>query len=324
MFCKSMFDKHSYSRYLLLYKYLSAYEKSYRLDSNNILSNLNRIMTRNLALTKVSENHSGLSNNIIKCWKWNVNKILNVQENKKYAILILNCRITQKKDIIKQFWNEASLRITVDGGTSHWDKFLNHLSHDEQKSMKCPDLVTGDFDSISEEMLQKYKDKHCKIISTPDQDFTDFTKAIIELNNYCEENKVQMDYALVMAQNSGRLDQILGNIQTLHLIKENRLLHPQTRVYMLSDDSISWLLHPGDHIIEIPLASRNGNAWCSLIPVGEPCISVTTSGLKWNLDNQKLNFGGLISTSNTFDGSDQVKVKCSHTLLWSMEIPTLM
>lgn len=61
----------------------------------------------------MSENHSGLSNNIIKCWKWNVNKILNVQENKKYAILILNCRITQKKDIIKRFWNEGKSLLNL-------------------------------------------------------------------------------------------------------------------------------------------------------------------------------------------------------------------
>ncbi|XP_023941832.1 thiamin pyrophosphokinase 1 [Bicyclus anynana] len=261
--------------------------------------------------------------NAVKCWKWNVNDIFKKQQS-NYAVLVLNRTITQSQEIIKKLWNNAALRMTVDGGTIHWDTFATSVPENEQESIKLPDMITGDFDSITDNILQKYKTKGCKIIHTPDQDHTDFTKALIELNNYCEEQQTKMDDVIAIAQSSGRLDQILGNIQTLHLIKENRLVHPRTRIYILSDDTLSWLLHPGDHIIDIPEESRQyKRASCSLIPVGEACTHVTTTGLKWNLDNQELKFGKLVSTSNSFDGSEQVTVKCSHTLLWSMKIPSL-
>lgn len=58
----------------------------------------------------------------------------------------------------------AAVRMTIDGGTKQWDKFLNSLSDDMRQSLKEPDLITGDFDSISNEVLEKYKKKGCKVI----------------------------------------------------------------------------------------------------------------------------------------------------------------
>lgn len=53
--------------------------------------------------------------------------------------------------------------MTVDGGTNKWDSFLSSLSEEEQESMKAPDIITGDFDSITDEVLERYKKKGCKV-----------------------------------------------------------------------------------------------------------------------------------------------------------------
>lgn len=57
----------------------------------------------------------------------------------------------------------ASVRVTVDGGTVQWDKFINNLPEDAQKTTKLPDMITGDFDSISNNIMNKYKKKGCKV-----------------------------------------------------------------------------------------------------------------------------------------------------------------
>lgn len=290
------------------------------MSTNGMLNKVHKLF--NIFYLQHSPCHT---NNVVKCWKWDVYEFIRNQLDTKYAVLVLNRSISQNQDFIRGFWNNATVRMTVDGGTVHWDKFLNTLPEHLQKTMKLPDFITGDFDSITEEVLEKYKKKGCKAIHTPDQNHTDFTKALMQLNSHCKDTDIQLDNVIAIVQSSGRIDQILGNIQTLHLVKEMNLFQPHTKMYILSDDSISWLLEPGDHIINVPEESRRvKKAWCALVPIGEACQNVTTSGLKWNLDKQQLKYGRIVSTSNAFDGSEQVKIKCSHTLLWAMKVPGLV
>ncbi|XP_063360513.1 thiamin pyrophosphokinase 1 [Cydia amplana] len=259
----------------------------------------------------------------VQCWKWDVSPIIYHTKSVNYAVLVLNTPITQSQTFFTQLWNSAKLRVTVDGGTKKWETFINNCPEEIQKDIKLPDLVTGDFDSISQDDLEKYRKKGCKVAHTPDQNHTDFTKALMELSTHCRETNTDVDHIIAIAQSSRRIDQIFSNVQTLFLAKANQLISPTTRLYLISDDAVSWLLPPGDHVIVVPEESKkHKRAWCSLVPVGEPCV-VTSTGLKWNLNNQILAFGKLVSSSNTFTGSDTVTVKCSHPLLWSMKVPSL-
>lgn len=55
--------------------------------------------------------------------------------------------------------------------------------------MKDPDLVTGDFDSITNDTKYRIEKTTAKFIQTTDQDETDFTKALVELQKHYIDQK---------------------------------------------------------------------------------------------------------------------------------------
>ena len=191
------------------------------------------------------------------------------------------------------------MRITVDGGTDQWLSYLNNHKIDHN-SVKPIDLVTGDMDSILDETLfQMRAHDHTRVIVTEDQNATDFTKALLELKKYTEENpsskvrqtfttiynvllsfsSIQVQQIAVICDTSGRCDQILSNLNTLFKMKD---IDPDWKAYIFASDSLTWLLPVGLNIIHVPEKCRKAQDWCGLIPIGSPC-EVTTSGLKWNL-----------------------------------------
>lgn len=180
-----------------------------------------------------------------------------------------------------EFFQSAIVRCAVDGGSNHWRNFMLSQATDKQIKDKDPkdvidppDLITGDFDSITQDTVEFFKT--IPKINTPDQDATDFTKAFTVLQPVMEQRKLHD--VIVFHDCSGRLDQTMANLNTLFKMqKEN------CNVYLLGGDSITWLLRPGKHTIQIPLDLVTNQRWCSLMPVGSSAHNVTTTGLKWNL-----------------------------------------
>jgi len=126
----------------------------------------------------------------------------------------------------------------------------------------------------------------------------------------------------VYVENSGRLDQIMANIQTLFLAAECLYNIP---IYLINSESITCLLEPGKHHIQLPHHSQQSDSddflsklHCGLIPMAGPTI-VTTSGLKWNVTNEELKFGALVSTSNALLDKD-IYIETDKPLLWTMDI----
>lgn len=57
-----------------------------------------------------------------------------------------------------------------------------------------PDVITGDMDSLSKDVLNFFttRNSEIKVVVTPDQDHTDFHKALNELSVYCLERNVEV------------------------------------------------------------------------------------------------------------------------------------
>ena len=70
---------------------------------------------------------------------------------------------------------------------------------------------------------------------------------------------------------------------------------------------------------ELEVGSGHEGDYCGLIPLGKP-VTLTTTGLVWNLNNQKLQFDLLISSSNQLDGSGIVSIKSDETVMWTMGV----
>ena len=91
-------------------------------------------------------------------------------------------------------------------------------------------------------------------------------------------HRIQVDAVIAVCENSGRLDHIMANLNTL--TRAPTIL--AVPLYQLTVNSLTWVLSAGRHKIHVN--ERCIGQWCGLIPLGQPAF-VSTSGLKWNLGN---------------------------------------
>lgn len=159
----------------------------------------------------------------------------------------------------KRFFNTDKIIIAADGAT-------NKLA----KLGIIPSLILGDLDSISHKNMN-----NGKIIPLLNQNETDFEKSL----KYLAENNLTP--TLVCGVNGGFIDHILQNI--------NIILQNESMFY--APPLVGMVIKQNDFLeLELPLNSK-----ISLLGINS---RVTTDGLKWELDNNLLEFPGNNSCFN--------------------------
>lgn len=143
--------------------------------------------------------------------------------------------------------------IAVDGGLYHLDKMG-----------LTPDLIVGDLDSISDELLKRYA--NVPIHRLPiDKDETDLEVA---LRLTAQPDVARMTLYCVLEK---RTDHALGN---LHLLRR----YPQRAFIETGIETIF-------DIVGTAVVKCKPGQTVSFIPLGGPVAGVSSKGLKWELNN---------------------------------------
>ncbi|KAK7337437.1 hypothetical protein VNO77_18012 [Canavalia gladiata] len=233
-----------------------------------------------------------------------------------YALVVLNQSLPRFAPLL---WEHAKLRVCADGGANRvYDEmplFFPHQQPSHVRSRYKPDVIKGDMDSIRKEVLDFYAKLGTKIFDeSHDQDTTDLHKCVAYIRDLIPSIDQAALCILVAGALGGRFDHEIGNINVLCRFSN-------TRIILLSDDCLIHLL-PKNQGHKIFIQHSVEGPHCGLIPIGMPSGSSTTTGLKWDLKDTPMRFGGLVSTSNVVKG-DIVTVLSDSDLLWTISIKKL-
>ncbi|KAI3679035.1 hypothetical protein L6452_38342 [Arctium lappa] len=231
-----------------------------------------------------------------------------------YALIILNQRLPRFSPLL---WEHAKIRLCADGGANRlFDNMPELYPHEDNVSVIHkrfkPDVIKGDLDSIRPDVKSFYENLGTKIVdNSDDQDTTDLHKCITYVRDFVSDEDKPNLCILVAGALGGRFDHEMGNVNTLCHFST-------TRIVLLSDDCLIQLL-PSSRRHEIHIQSSVEGPHCGLIPIGAPSGSSTTTGLKWDLDDTEMRFGGLVSTSNIVEG-ETVTIRSDSDLLWTISL----
>jgi len=188
------------------------------------------------------------------------------------AVIVANGVMESETDIA--FWaKEADVIVAADGGTNYC-----------YQADIIPDLVIGDLDSTSPDILNWVKQAGKEIRSYPvEKDYTDLELALRHVAAHGAEEIV------ILGALGARWDMSLANLMLLGAdfmadLKVRLVDGPQEAFLLKGGKSTTIHGEAGDLI--------------SLIPLGRDALEVTTEGLRYPLNHETLYFAATRGVSN--------------------------
>lgn len=188
-------------------------------------------------------------------------------------ILIFANGVISDLDWVRHYLTQADVVIAADGG-------IRHLLAIENE----PDILIGDLDSLPEELADEiFNGPDIQVIRYPPaKDETDLELALLFAAEHYPAAEI-----VILGGFGGRLDQTLANIL---LLAHPRLRYAAIRLEEAGESA--WLVR--DHT---EIAGQPGDR-VSLIPLGGEVVVAATTGLRWPLHDELLDFGPARGISN--------------------------
>lgn len=186
----------------------------------------------------------------------------------------------------KKYITDDSIIICCDRGLLHADRL-------ELK----PDYIVGDFDSVSDTLLEKYKNSGFNINEYPSH--KDFTDLELGINIALEKGANEV---VIMGGIGSRIDHTFGNMHLLYmLLKKNvkACLINNCNYIMLTDSYTKVKGEKGETV--------------SILPFMGDAEGVTLKGFEYPLENANMSFGESLGVSNVLieeEGTVEVKKGC--------------
>jgi len=178
---------------------------------------------------------------------------------KTEAIILLNGKL--HFNIFKKYFDKNTYLICADGA-----------ANSIKKRNIIPNIIIGDLDSAKKSTLKYFRKKGVLIRKIDEQETTDFEKALM----YSIENNFKN--ILIFGASSNRQDHTLNNYSVLKRYSKAlnlKIIDSKFEIFFI-DRSIVFDYPKGKSISMMPIPFAGG---------------ITTSGLKYQLDKEDLEFG---------------------------------
>jgi thiamine pyrophosphokinase len=262
-------------------------------------------------------------------------------EHKGFALVVLNQSLKLGVASYLKIWQNAVYHVGADGGAN---QVFELNAHPDSAKASRPsldvDTIIGDLDSLRPEVREYWHGCGSEIIQDGDQYSTDFTKAVRYLRTFQipegadftpskfetrraalqdSKDKFKVRDIVCLGGLGGRVDQGMSTLHHLYTFQQEPG-YPSGRMFLLSTESITFVLQSGKHRIKVRAGSstlRLGK-YIGIIPLKEPSI-ITTNGLEWDVAGWLTHFGGQMSTSNHVR-EEWVKIETSKDVLFTISL----
>uniref|UniRef100_A0A915PHR9 Thiamine diphosphokinase n=1 Tax=Setaria digitata TaxID=48799 RepID=A0A915PHR9_9BILA len=222
------------------------------------------------------------------------------------GVLWLNSPLDQSSaKLAGHLWNRGTFRSCTDGAANVIMSLVRDCNY-----LK-PSLISGDFDSITVE-ARKFFESEVEIVETLDQDYTDMCKALQIIADRLRNKKLNISKVIVLGGLFGRFDHVLSSLHSL-------LRFDGCDAIIIDGVNLVTIVGEGSTNLEFTDGQYFLTGKCGIIPFVQSKTIVSSTGLKWNLDETELAFGKLISTSNEMV-SDTISITSTAPIIFTIEL----